>query len=66
MLRPTSALASALRMSGPQSRLAAARAFSSIPSWATIDPVKLSGDHPGEGFNLGASVGCRACIWRIE
>lgn len=32
--------------------LAAARALSSLPSWATIDPVRLSGAHVGEGLNL--------------
>lgn len=52
MLRPTSALSSALRSGGPQRRLLSARALSSLPSWATIDPVKLSGEHPGEGLNL--------------
>lgn len=51
MLRASpSALA---RLGAPQRRAAALRAFSSLPSWATVDPVKLSGAHPAEGFNLG-------------
>lgn len=26
--------------------------MSSLPSWATVDPNKISGQHPGQGFNL--------------
>jgi 1-pyrroline-5-carboxylate dehydrogenase len=26
--------------------------MASLPSWATVDPVTLSGANPGQGFNL--------------
>lgn len=41
---------------------AALRSFASLPSWATVDPQKLSGAHPGEGFNLGACF----CHFRVS
>lgn len=53
--RPSSvrALAQLQSAAARSSSGSALRSFSSIPSWATVDPTKMSGAHPGEGFNLG-------------
>jgi 1-pyrroline-5-carboxylate dehydrogenase len=52
--RPSSvrALAQLQSAAARSSSGSALRGFSSIPSWATVDPTKISGAHPGEGFNL--------------